>query len=899
MKKLFKLIAASILTASISALAAVTVSVNGTNYSIPQNNEKGWGTAVTSWIQAISSNTLQPNTGTFTLTADLDFGGSYGLKSQYYKSRSSNISTTGVLRLSNSDGIGWRDSGNTANYQLLPSATDGLLQYNSINLVNASSSQTLTNKTIDADANTITNIENADIKSGAAITRSKLADGTASHVLINDGSGVMSSEASLAISRGGTGQASQTAAFDALAPTTTAGDVIVHNGTDNVRLPVGTDGQTIVADSSQTNKLKWTALPQGAKNYLTYNNFENNATTGFALGNVSIDSTTKFPTGSPTFGSGASGNLSIATSASSPLAGTYSLTYVSSAATTAGNFLASDAYTIDAEDKAKPLAVSFSYEISSGASNGVFGGTSSDSFGIALYDTANSAWIMPAGVRSMYQSSGAGKAYATFQTASNTTSLRVVFFNANATSDAITVKLDSFVLGPEKTVQGVPASDLEPFTPTGSWSTNSTYTGFKSRKGDQVRFIMQVATSGAPTAASLTFNLPSGMSIDATKLVSNMSDSNGALLGNASIYDATGDNYRGYVIYNSATSVLVKSISPNGGSPNLLGNSSVSSTAPFTFASGDRVVVDFTVPIIGLSSNVAMSSDSDTRSLALKAGLTSNQSIPTGTLTTVVLNTASKDTHSILNTSTGVITIPIAGRYTFSGYFVYAASGTGYRELDYRIDGTGANTTVVLQNGDGTNGNYIPFSFDLDLNAGQTVEIRTFQNSGGNLNFLTSSKIDVKRLSGPAVVAASESVVAYAVNKTPTGTISGSYSGVKFGAMDKDSHGMYSDSTNLFTAPQSGVYELDAMVEIQNSSVSAGNEFYLTIFTGSGATALGGDWKAATGSSPTRVMLHATKSRRLLAGQNMSVSIISQGSSPTYAAVIGGSSVTFKRIGNY
>jgi hypothetical protein len=40
----------------------------------------------------------------------------------------------------------------------------------------------------------------------------------------------------LAIGKGGTGQTTATAAFDALAPTTTLGDVIYHDGTDNVRL---------------------------------------------------------------------------------------------------------------------------------------------------------------------------------------------------------------------------------------------------------------------------------------------------------------------------------------------------------------------------------------------------------------------------------------------------------------------------------------------------------------------------------------------------------------------------------------------------------------------------------------------------------------------------------------
>ena len=49
-------------------------------------------------------------------------------------------------------------------------------------------------------------IVNADVNASAAIARTKLASGTASHVVINDGSGVFSSEAQLAASRGGTGQ---------------------------------------------------------------------------------------------------------------------------------------------------------------------------------------------------------------------------------------------------------------------------------------------------------------------------------------------------------------------------------------------------------------------------------------------------------------------------------------------------------------------------------------------------------------------------------------------------------------------------------------------------------------------------------------------------------------------
>jgi hypothetical protein len=60
--------------------------------------------------------------------------------------------------------------------QLPPGNTDHVV-------VSATSTQTLTNKTFDADGtgNSITNIENADIKSGAAIDAAKLADGSVSN----------------------------------------------------------------------------------------------------------------------------------------------------------------------------------------------------------------------------------------------------------------------------------------------------------------------------------------------------------------------------------------------------------------------------------------------------------------------------------------------------------------------------------------------------------------------------------------------------------------------------------------------------------------------------------------------------------------------------------------------
>lgn len=82
----------------------------------------------------------------------------------------------------------------------------------------------------------------------------------------------------VAIANGGTGQTTQTAAFDALAPTTTKGDLIVDNGTNNIRLGVGTDTYVLTADSTAAAGVKWAAAAGGGSNITAQGLWENNAT---------------------------------------------------------------------------------------------------------------------------------------------------------------------------------------------------------------------------------------------------------------------------------------------------------------------------------------------------------------------------------------------------------------------------------------------------------------------------------------------------------------------------------------------------------------------------------------------------------------------------------------------
>ncbi|WP_413577099.1 tail fiber domain-containing protein [Bdellovibrio sp. HCB290] len=61
----------------------------------------------------------------------------------------------------------------------------------------------------------------------------------------------------LPIANGGTGQTTALAAFNALSPLTTKGDLLTRDSTNNFRLGVGTNGQVLAADSSQASGLHW------------------------------------------------------------------------------------------------------------------------------------------------------------------------------------------------------------------------------------------------------------------------------------------------------------------------------------------------------------------------------------------------------------------------------------------------------------------------------------------------------------------------------------------------------------------------------------------------------------------------------------------------------------------
>ena len=116
---------------------SVALTINGQTFDYPEQGDNNWGPDATEWATSVTSGMLQKAGGLFQLLDEVDFGSSYGIKSLYVKSRSSNVASSGSLRLSNTDFIAFRNAANSADLTLGVSASDKL-QFNGVDLISGS-----------------------------------------------------------------------------------------------------------------------------------------------------------------------------------------------------------------------------------------------------------------------------------------------------------------------------------------------------------------------------------------------------------------------------------------------------------------------------------------------------------------------------------------------------------------------------------------------------------------------------------------------------------------------------------------------------------------------------------------------------------------------------------------
>lgn len=100
---------------------ATTVTYVGNQYSVPAYNDTGYAQGAgnfSSYLVALATGSLTLSGGTFTLTADANFGANFGLVALYLKSVSANIASAGFIRMANAAIVAWRNGTNSGDVTL-------------------------------------------------------------------------------------------------------------------------------------------------------------------------------------------------------------------------------------------------------------------------------------------------------------------------------------------------------------------------------------------------------------------------------------------------------------------------------------------------------------------------------------------------------------------------------------------------------------------------------------------------------------------------------------------------------------------------------------------------------------------------------------------------------------
>lgn len=620
------------------------------------------------------------------------------------------------------------------------------------------------------------------------------------------------------------------------------------------------------------------------KNYAPNPNFEDNII-GWSAFN------TTFTNNKPGTITASSTKVTLSRITSNVLSGAGDLQFaISDYTSSAGHGMISDVFTLEDIDLAKILQLSCAYKTTSGSSGLDMSGTSTSTLEWWIYNVGAADWIQPSGFRGMVAKDiPAIMNGCEFQTDSRNTSnynqYRIALIIRNSATANANISISKITCARQAKTYGSPITDWQSFTPTGSWSTNTTYTGKYKDVGDVRKYLVKVSLSGAPTAATaLTINL--NCTIDTNKVLSTSQNTNA--FGVGQINDAGTASYPCIVNYNDSTSVRVNVFISSGTYTN---ETSITDTVPFTFGNTDFIEVQFEVPRLGASSSVVMSSDADTRIVSFKGYVPSNQALTANTTNLPI--TVIKDSHNAFSTDT--YTIKTQGDYVVSMTLITtSASGSIYVYKNGSVLTGGALGTI-------NNTAWVSGSVLVEnLKAGDTLSLR----SNATLTILgdTGTAISIQKLSGPSQISASDSVSCSYTNSAGTAfSATGVNFNVPFATKEYDSHGSFSSST--FTAPISGEYDAEMMISPVFTSVSAGNDIIdlFIVTSGSGSNAWYRSYYPGNAPNSSINSFTVRKSFKLLAGQTLTFTATgtyNAGSVSLYSdARVNYANV--KRVGNY
>lgn len=546
------------------------------------------------------------------------------------------------------------------------------------------------------------------------------------------------------------------------------------------------------------------------KNYALNESFPKNVSF-WNIANVA-SFTNGVPSGSLTIGTAS--QLTLSKSTATTLDANGSLSLVKAAANAQGQMIISDVFTIDDRHRATPFEVAFDYAVTSGASNFDASGTSTQTMEVWLYDVTNSAWIQPAGYRGINcKTAPCPRLTATFQTGSTSgQQYRLSILFRQTDTNGYTVLFDNFYIGTQVTALGVPSTDWVSYSLTIGATTTPPTKGTTVRDqaiwrriGDSLEFQYNFEQSAAGTSGSGTylFPLPSGLSIDTSKL---SVDTTGKIIvgvGRASEPGGT-DEIIEIIAYNS-TNFAAKRYNATTLVGSGLFNLGGSGTTVYTMFAK--------VPIVGWSANVQMSNDTDTR--VVSAGMSSSTTALTGTPAKIVYTVKDFDSHGALSGSFDTFSCPVGGTYTVNAFALGpSVAHTVGGSLQLYLYKNGSNYRNIAATNSASTSTYrlaTMGSIDFPCNAGDTLNIYGQADDTGSLpSGSTNAWATFRRQSGPAVVAASNSVSARYYGSSTS--ISGSDTTITYSIKDWDQTESYSSGT--YICPISGKYQINAALQM-------------------------------------------------------------------------------------
>lgn len=573
----------------------------------------------------------------------------------------------------------------------------------------------------------------------------------------------------------------------------------------------------------------------------------------------------------PIDGTGGSPTVTTSITSTNPLTGAKSYLLTKPASVVQGQGW-SIPFTVDPSYRAKVLKISVDYIVNSGTFTAGSSLVYSDIIWY-VYDVTNSTLIEPSSTKMLSNSSTlSDKFEATFQTSATGSSYRLIAHMATGFSTAFELKVDNITVSPSVYVYGTPITDMASVsTVTLSSGTNVNLSQhFQRREGDHIRQRGYITWNGAGAGGTFTVSL-GGYTIDTNKINSSTQNSiegYAMWLDNGTARKAVG------VMYSTTTAIQFEDLTSSSGV-----------LAGTGFASGDVLSYEIVVPVVGLSSSVQMSDQTDTRIVAASYYGHNSTAFADNTYTTIQFNTKLEDTHAMF--SAGTTTIKVAGLYEINAAAAFVIGGYGANNifnLRVRVNGSTDYLLDRLINNSSVQPNVTKGSIRLPLKAGDTIVIQAMKtNFGGNSGFdpdLTQTRLSIVRVSGPSAIAASESINAR-YSTTSTTAITSTPAAITYGTKSFDSHNAMSGSS--YTAPIGGIYTVYGSAQLASASWSTGvlgmdlyvnGSFSTTIayFT-QGTASAASSTMTAIGSAPVKLLAGDVLTWRVSQTQTASINL--------------------------